>query len=86
MVECEYLCCYLERNEEIRAFALGRLMSMCAAMVFRTTSNPENNKLEPLETNVTSLDWSCSSKGEHTQHRQPPQLLYSKGKYGFGEG
>lgn len=86
MVECEYLCSCLERNEEIRAFALGRLTSMYAAMVFRTTLNPKSNKLEPLETNMTSLDWSFSSGGEHTQHRQPPQLLYSKGKYGFGEG
>lgn len=85
MAECESLCCYLERNE-IRAFALGRLTSMCAAMVLRTTSNPENNKLQPLETNVTSLARSSSSGGEHTQHRQLPQLLYSEGEYGFGEG
>lgn len=76
-MECEYLCCYLERNEEIRAFALGRLMSMCAASPVWCTLNPENNKLLPLETDVTSLDWSSSSGGEHTQPRQPPHLLYS---------
>lgn len=79
MVECEFLCCWKEMRRS------GHLpMSMCAASPVWCTLNPEN-KLQPLETDVTSLDCSSSSGGEHTQPKEPPQSLYSKGKYGFGE-